>query len=58
MNMTIPNKQYGRQAALLGFAAAGLYLLMIFGTLAHIETISGLRPFDMRPSGYSAELAN
>ncbi|MFK7874743.1 MAG: hypothetical protein AB8B71_03035 [Paracoccaceae bacterium] len=58
MNMTIPTKQYGRQAALLGFAAAGFYLLMIFGTLAHIETLSGLRPFDMRPGGYSAELAN
>uniref|UniRef100_UPI003565F8B0 hypothetical protein n=1 Tax=Sulfitobacter sp. TaxID=1903071 RepID=UPI003565F8B0 len=58
MNMTIPTKQYGRQAALFGLAAAGFYLLMIFGTLAHIETLSGLRPFDMRPSGYSAELAN
>ena len=58
MNMTIPTKQYGRQAALFGLAAAGIYLLMIFGTLAHIETVSGLRPFDMRPGGYSAELAN
>lgn len=58
MKMTIPTKQYGRQAALLGLAAAGFYLLMIFGTLAHIETLSGLRPFDMRPGGYSAELAN
>ncbi|MGJ8590239.1 hypothetical protein [Yoonia algicola] len=58
MNMTIPTKQYGRQAALFGLAAAGFYLLMIFGTLAHIETLSGLRPFDMRPGGYSAELAN
>ena len=58
MNMTIPTKQYGRQAALFGLAAAGFYLLMIFGTLAHIETVSGLRPFDMRPGGYSAELAN
>ncbi|KPA21682.1 hypothetical protein shim_23890 [Shimia sp. SK013] len=58
MNMTIPTKQYGRQAALFGLAAAGIYLLMIFGTLAHIETVSGLRPFDMRPGGYSAESAN
>ena len=58
MKMTIPTKQYGRQAALFGLAAAGFYLLMIFVTLAHIESLSGLRPFDMRPGGYSAELAN
>ena len=58
MKTKIPTKQYGRQAALFGLAAAGFYLLMIFGTLAHIETLSGLRPFDMRPGGYSAELAN
>jgi hypothetical protein len=58
MKMIIPTKQYGRQAALFGLAAAGIYLLMIFVTLAHIETLSGLRPFDMRPGGYSAEQAN
>lgn len=58
MKMMIPTKQHGRQAALFGFAATGIYLLMIYVTLAHIETLSGLRPFDMRPGGYSAELAN
>lgn len=58
MKTMIPTKPYGRQAALFGLAAAGIYLLMIFVTLAHIETLSGLRPFDMRPGGYSAELAN
>lgn len=58
MKLMIPTKQYGRQAALFGLAASGFYLLMIFVTLAHIETLSGLRPFDMRPGGYSAELAN
>ncbi|PLS20926.1 hypothetical protein [Neptunicoccus cionae] len=58
MEITIPTKQYGRQAALFGLAAAGFYLLMVFGTLAHIEALSGLRAFDMRPGGYSAELAN
>ena len=58
MRMTIPNKHYGRQAALFGLAACGIYLLMIYITLAHIEALSGLRPFDMRPSGYSAEQAN
>lgn len=58
MKKTIPTKQYGRQAALFGLAASGIYLLMIFITLAHIEALSGLRPFDMRPGGYSAEQAN
>lgn len=58
MKTTIPTKQYGRQAALFGLAATAFYLLMILGTLAHLEALSGLRPFDMRPNGYSAELAN
>ena len=58
MTMMTPTTQYGRQAALVGLAAAGFYLVMIFVTLAHIETLSGLRPFDMRPGGYSAEVAN
>ena len=58
MKMMIPTKQYGRQAALFGLAASGIYLLMIYITLAHIETLSGLRPFDMRLGGYSAEQAN
>ena len=57
MKMMIPTKQYGLQAALFGFAAAGFYLLMIFVTLAHIETLSGIHPFDMRPGGYSTEQA-
>lgn len=58
MIMMTPTTQYGRQAALFGLAAAGVYLVMIFVTLANIETLSGLRPFDMRPGGYSAELAS
>lgn len=57
MIMMTPPKQYGRQAAVFGLAAAGFYLMMVLVTLAHIETLSGLRPFDMRPGGYSAELA-
>ena len=58
MKITIATKQYGRQAALFGLAASAIYLLMIFVTLAHIEALSGLRPFDMRPGGYSNEQAN
>jgi hypothetical protein len=58
MKMMLPTKPDGRQAILFGLAAAAIYLLMIFVTLAHIEALSGMRPFDMRPSGYSAEQAN
>lgn len=58
MKMTIPIQQYGRQAVLFSLAATGIYLLMIFITLANIENLSGLRPFDMRPGGYSTEQAN
>lgn len=54
----LSSKQYGQQAALFGFAAAGIYLLMINVTLGHLEALSGLRPFDMRPGGYSPEQAN
>jgi hypothetical protein len=58
MKKAISTKQYGLQAALLGFAAIGIYLIMIYVTLAHIEALSGLRPFDMRPGGYSPVEAN
>lgn len=58
MKNTISTKQYGLQAVLLGFAAIAIYLIMIYGTLAHIEALSGLRPFDIRPGGYSPVEAN
>lgn len=38
-----------------GSIGASIYLLMIKVTLAHIETVSGHVPFDMRPLGYSPE---
>lgn len=37
----------------LGVMGASNYLLMVNITLAHIEAVSGLIPFDMRPLGYS-----
>lgn len=37
-----------------GAVAAGIYLLMTQITLAHIESSTGLRPFDLRPMGYSS----
>jgi hypothetical protein len=43
MKKTITNKQHGREAALFGLAAAGIYLSMIYITLAHIEALSGQR---------------
>ena len=43
--------------AALGFGSAGaaVYMLMINVTLAHIEAISALPPFDMRPFGYGPQ---
>ena len=49
--------RYGQQAVVFGIAAAGIYLVMINITLEHIQLLSGLRPFDMRPGGYSTEQA-
>lgn len=42
----------GMAAMGFGLVAAAIYLLMIIVTLARIETVSGLVPFDMRPFGY------
>jgi hypothetical protein len=58
MTTIITSKKYGQQAALFGLAAMGIYLLMIYLTLARIQALSGHRPFDMRPGGYSVEQAN
>ena len=46
-------RQHGMNA--IGFGVVGLmvYAIMIFGTLAHLEAVSGYRPFDMRPLGYT-----
>lgn len=48
------SRRPGSAALLLGCAASGIYLFMITVTLPRIEAMSGLRPFDMRPSGYSS----
>ena len=50
-------RQYGQYAAAFGLASLGIYLVMINITLDHIQSLSGLRPFDMRPGGYSSEQA-
>lgn len=45
--------------ATFGFGAAGvtIYLLMINITLAHLDAVSTLTPFDMRPLGYGPQEA-
>ncbi len=48
------SKHTGKIAIASALIAASVYLLMVNVTLAHIETISGQVPFDMRPLGYSA----
>ena len=45
----------GRAAVFTGIIGAAIYALMITVTLAHIETVSGHVPFDMRPAGYSPQ---
>ncbi|MEM8539361.1 MAG: hypothetical protein AAGF25_00265 [Pseudomonadota bacterium] len=49
--------RFGQQAVVFSLAAAGIYLVMINTTLEHIQSLSGLRPFDMRPGGYSTAQA-
>lgn len=52
------NKRYGSHAIAFGIAAIGIYLLMVGITLNHIELLTELRPFDMRPGGYSPQQAH
>ena len=46
-----------RRAIVFGAAATTVYMAMTLGTLARLEAISGLTPFDMRPLGYDPEAA-
>ncbi|MEP2952617.1 MAG: hypothetical protein ABJN39_04495 [Sulfitobacter sp.] len=43
----------GKIAIVAAILAATVYFVMVSVTLAHLEVISGQRPFDMRPFGYS-----
>jgi hypothetical protein len=45
--------QHGSRILLFWGAAILVYFFMVFGTLADIEWIAGVRAFDMRPTGYS-----
>lgn len=50
---TFLSRYIGFAAVGCGLIATAIYVLMISVTLAHIETVSGQVPFDMRPLGYS-----
>ena len=51
----ILSRHYGVAAICFGGIGAAIYLLMINVTLAHIATVSGYVPFDMRPLGYGPQ---
>lgn len=53
MNNSLFYPQQGSRILLFWCAAMLVYFLMIFGSLAEIERITGFRAFDMRPNGYS-----
>ncbi|WP_298429236.1 hypothetical protein [uncultured Jannaschia sp.] len=46
-------RHIGMIAIVAAILAASVYLAMVSVTLAHLEIVSELAPFDMRPLGYS-----
>ncbi len=52
MLVRILSKYPGSIAAGAGLLSASIYAVMTNITLAHIEAVSGLPAFDMRPAGY------
>ncbi|WP_170607611.1 hypothetical protein [Ruegeria arenilitoris] len=53
MNSFLSYPTHGSRILLFWCAAVLVYCLMVFGSLADIERITGVRAFDMRPTGYS-----
>ncbi len=55
--MMFETRSHTLGVAAIGFGIAGatVYVLMAGITLAHIETVSGQVPLDLRPSGYDLE---
>ncbi len=53
MNNSLPYPHHGSRILLFWCAAMLVYFLMVFGSLADIERITGVKAFDMRPNGYS-----
>jgi len=52
------SQHLGKIAICSAVLAASVYFAMIFITLAHLQTVAGQIPFDMRPTGYSREDAD
>jgi hypothetical protein len=46
------SKHYGKIAIGAALLATSVYVAMVSVTLAHLESVSGQVPFDMRPFGY------
>ena len=46
-----------KRTLIYGVLAISVYLAMILGPLATLESTAGLKPFDMRPNGYGLEEA-
>lgn len=53
MNNLLSHPHNGSRILLFWCAAMFVYCMMVFGSLADIERITGVRAFDMRPTGYS-----
>ena len=53
MNNSLSYPQHGSRILLFWCAAMVVYFLMVFGSLADIERKTGVRAFDMRPTGYT-----
>lgn len=52
------SEHIGKIAIGCAVLAASIYIAMILITLAHLQTVAGQVPFDMRPTGYSYEDAD
>lgn len=46
------SQHYGKIAIGAALLATSVYVAMVSVTLAHLEAVTGLAPFDMRPFGY------
>ena len=57
MRILPPPPKSGRAILFTFLLATAIYFVMIFGTLAQLESLAEAKPFDMRPAGYSFESA-
>ncbi len=55
MNIRLLRRNLALALVLCCLGAVGVYGLMVQVTLAHLQTVSGLVPLDMRPFGYGQD---